>query len=206
MTPTDQPELPPHIARSLIGFVEAARAALGPDLRSIVLFGSGAEGRLRATSDLNLILVLREFRPEAVDGLREPLRTAQAAARVETMFLLEGEVRAAVEAFAVKFADVLRRHVVLLGDDPFTGVSLPRAAEVARLRQVLLNLTLRLRQQYMLRSLREEQAALAVADAAGPLRSFAAALLELAGRPAPSPKEALATVVAQLPGSGWNDS
>ncbi len=41
--------------------VDAARRAFGDDLRSIVLFGSAAEGRLRATSDVNLMLVLRRF-------------------------------------------------------------------------------------------------------------------------------------------------
>jgi hypothetical protein len=55
----------------------------------------------------------------------------------------------------------------------------------------LLNLTLRLREAYIARSLREEQLAAVIADAAGPLRSCASTLLELEGRPATTPKEAL---------------
>jgi hypothetical protein len=44
--------------------------------------------------------------------------------------------------------------------------------------------------------LREEQQALALADLAGPLRVAAALLLELQGRPAGSPREALAAAAA----------
>jgi hypothetical protein len=72
------------------------------------------------------------------------------------MFLLATEVPAAMEAFAAKFADVLRRRRVLFGDDPFAGRTIPRAAEIARLRQVLLNLILRLRAAYVSDGDREE--------------------------------------------------
>jgi predicted nucleotidyltransferase len=187
-------ELPPNVERALEAFVQASRAALGDDLRALVLYGSAAEQRLRATSDVNLIVVLAAFDPAKLDGLREPLRTAHAAIRLSPMFLLEREVSPAMEAFAVKFADVLRRRRLLYGRDPFADLRPSRAAEIAQLRQVLLNLALRLRQQYMLRSLREEQAALLVAETAGPLRSCAAALAELGGHPAPSAREALADV------------
>jgi predicted nucleotidyltransferase len=199
-------DLPEPVARALGGFVTAAEQALGPDLVSIVLFGSGAEGRLRSTSDVNLIVVLRSFVAAKVDELRDPLRTAHAAIRVETMFLLESEIAGAIDAFTVKFADVLRRRRVLYGRDPFARVVVPRSSEILRLRQVLLNQALRLRERYVLLSLREEQAALAVADAAGPLRTSAAALLELEGRPAASPKEALGRVVSELGGVVWDET
>jgi predicted nucleotidyltransferase len=190
--------VPPLVSRTLDEFIAAARASLGDRLKSVVLFGSGAEGKLRPTSDVNLILVLSSFDQASVDGLRETLRVAQAAIHLTTMFLLENEVATATEAFAVKFADIGRRRKVLFGPDPFAHVSIPRHAEIARLRQVLLNLVLRLRSTYLARSLREEQLALAIADAAGPLRASAAAILELRGQPAASPKAALETVAREL--------
>ncbi len=202
------PELPPIVARVIEGLVAAARAGLGEDLRSVVLFGSAAEGKLRATSDVNVIFVLARFDRARIDGLRDAFRSAHAATQLEAMFLLQEEVAAAVEAFPVKFADVLRRRRVIFGADPFAQVVLPRALEIGRLKQVLLNLALRLRERYVLSSLREEQAARIVADSAGPLRSFAAALLELQGRPVASAKEALAEVARELPapaegGAAW---
>src|SRR2546426_6732599 len=71
--------LPEPVGRVLEDFVEAAKEALGPALRSIVLFGSAAEGQMRPTSDVNVILVLTAFDRARADRLREPLRLAYAA-------------------------------------------------------------------------------------------------------------------------------
>ena len=48
-------------------FVETAKRELGEDLSSIVLFGSAADGTMRASSDVNLILVLARFERSKVD-------------------------------------------------------------------------------------------------------------------------------------------
>ena len=108
--------LPAPVAEGLDRFVKAAEEALGPALKAAVLFGSAAEGRLRATSDVNLLLVLSEW-DERADALREPLRSAQAAIRLSPMFVLERELPAAALAFPVKFADIQRRRRVLVGAD-----------------------------------------------------------------------------------------
>ena len=171
--------------------VAAARQAFGDDLRSVILFGSGAEGRLRMTSDLNLLIVLRRFEKSEVDSFREPLRVAYVAGRVSAMFVLEAELPDAAEAFAVKFNDLGRRRRILFGDDLIKNLSISREARIVRLRQVLMNLMLRLRERYAAVSLREEQLVHVVADFAGPLRASAATLLELEGQPVASPKEAL---------------
>jgi predicted nucleotidyltransferase len=198
----DDVDLPQPVQRALAEVVRAARQALGDGLRAVVLFGSAAEGRLRATSDVNVVIVSSAFERPAVDGLRETLRLAEAAVRLRPMFLLADEIGPASWAFAAKFADLRRRRRVLWGEDVFAGLEIPRAAQVARLRQVLLDLGLRLRAAYALRSLREEQLALVLAEAAGPLRSCAALLLELQGRGSFAPREALAL----LAGAGARDA
>jgi predicted nucleotidyltransferase len=195
--------LPLPVAEGLDRFVKSARAVLGDSLRSVVLFGSAVEGKLRTTSDVNLLLVLSAWDDRA-DALREPLRSAQAAIGLSPMFVLERELAAAALAFPVKFADIQRRRRVLYGADPFTVDLVPREAEIAHLGQVLLNTVLRLRERYLMASLRDEQAARALAEAAGPLRSTAASILELEGKPAPSPKEALARIAAEVPGA-WDE-
>lgn len=189
--------LPSHVTSALTDFLDAARAAFGENVRSIVLFGSAAEGKLRATSDVNLLLVLRAIERSQLDAIREPLRVARAAIRLEPMFVLESELDEAAVAFANKFEDIRRRHVVLHGDDVIAGLTISPEALRRRVRQVLLNQTLRLRDQYAERSLRDEQAANAVAEAAGPLRAAAATILELEGRPAADPKTALATLAGE---------
>jgi len=198
-------DLPAHVDRVLEEFVAAARQACGDALLSVVLYGSGAEGKLRATSDVNLILVLTEFTPQMADALRDPLRVGQAAARLAVMFLLESEVSAAVNAYPVKYLDIIHRQRILHGRNPFADLSVSRNASLFGLKQVLLNLRLRLRSQYVLRGLNEEQLALVAADAAGPLRSCAATLLELEGHPASSPKEALEQIALSLEDPAWRD-
>ncbi|HEX2521694.1 MAG TPA: hypothetical protein VHP35_06160 [Terriglobia bacterium] len=116
-------DLPVHVDRVLEDFMVAARQACGDALHSVVLYGSGAEGRLRATSDVNLILVLAEFTPQMANALREPLRLGQAAARLAVMFLLESEVATAVNAYPVKYLDIIHRHRILHGSNPFEGLS-----------------------------------------------------------------------------------
>jgi len=201
--------LPPNVRRVLTEFVAAALAAFGDDLRAVVLYGSAAEGKLRASSDVNLLLVLAQFDRTKADQVREPLRSAHAAIQLTAMFLLEAEVPAAMQAFAVKFADITRRRIILHGADPFTGVAISRGAAIVRLKQTLLNLTLRWREAYISRSLREEQLIATIADAAGPLRACAATLLELEGQAVASPKEALEQVAASLTtasAAGWADA
>jgi hypothetical protein len=190
--------LPEAVERAIESFVAAAREAFGDDLISIVLFGSGAEQNLRPTSDVNILLVLKRFDQAQADRLREPLRFAHAAVELNAMFMLESEVQAAMEAFAVKFSDILHRHRVLHGRDPFASVAVSDAALLRRLKQVLLNLQIRLRERYVLMSLREEQLGRVIADAAPPLRASAASILQLEGNPAPSPKKALERLITSF--------
>ena len=187
-------DLPVTVGRVLDEFVQAARAELGAALHAIVLFGSAAENRIRPTSDVNVAIVVSAFDRPAIDRLRPALERAHAAIRLEVLWLLDAEVGAAAEAFAVKFTDIVRRHRVLYGQDPFAGLVVSRQATIARLRQVLLNQLLRLRATYAVDGGREERLTLRIADAAGPLRVSAAEILELEGGPALAPRDALARI------------
>jgi predicted nucleotidyltransferase len=184
--------------RGLDEFIARARAVLGEHLRSAVLYGSAAEDRLRAGSDVNLLLVLGEWHTAELDALRGPLRTMRAAIDLRVMLVLEAELPAVVEAFAVKFAEIAQRHRVLVGADIASALLPSREALRTRTRQELLNLTLRLRERYVSLSLREEQSQRALAHFAGGLRACAAALFRLRRSPLASGREALAALAAEL--------
>src|SRR5688572_10756171 len=113
--------LPANVAAILENFVGEARDALGSGLVSVVLFGSAADGQLTETSDVNLILVLAEFDAGKLEEISDTLQAAEAAIQLRVMFLLEREIPAAMECFAAKFADVLRRHRVLFGKEVFAA-------------------------------------------------------------------------------------
>jgi predicted nucleotidyltransferase len=190
--------LPVEVQRHLDAFVASATAAFGADLSAVVLYGSAAGGKVRATSDINLLVLLRRFEPATADALREALLLAHAAIELQVMFLLESELDAATEAFAVKFADIIARHRVLHGADPFTNLHTAREPVLRRLRQELLNQQLRMRERYVLVSMREEQLVPAIADSAGPLRAAAGSLAQLEGRDVVDGKAALEQFVEEL--------
>ena len=198
-------DLPKEVQVQLGEFTEAARAAWKEDLSSVVLYGSAAEGRLRTTSDVNLLLVLRTFQRRQVDQVRDALRVARAAIRLGVMFLREDEIQHALEAFAVKFDDILSRHRILYGKDPFKSLAISRSSSILRVKQVLLNLELRLRERYALIGLQEEQLAFVIADFAGPLRACAATLLRIQGQTVENPKTALQQVVSRLNETRFNE-
>jgi predicted nucleotidyltransferase len=204
--PLADPELSPEVRKVLGDFVEAARNSFGDHLRSVTLFGSAAEGKLRPTSDVNLVVVLSAFEKTGADQLRQPLRISQAAIQLRQMFVLDSEIPEATRSFAPKFADILRRRVVLYGDDSFSSVSVPREAEIRQLKQQLLNIRLRLRTAYVARSLREEQLANFISGIIGPFRSAAAALLELEGHPATSPEQAFELLGLDLQLPAWGEA
>jgi hypothetical protein len=189
--------LPEPVRAGLAAFAAAAQQTLGDDLVALVLFGSAAEARLRPTSDVNLVVVLSRYDPDRVAALGGAYRLTQAAIRLSAMFILESEIGAAADAFAVKFGDIAARHVTLYGRDVFNGLAVPRAASLYRVRQVLMNLLLRLRERYVAESLSPERLALAAADAVGPLRASAATLVSLRNGASLSPREALRLLAAE---------
>jgi hypothetical protein len=197
-------ELPADIRSGLSLFVDACKSSFADDLVSVTLFGSTAEGRHRATSDVNVIIVLKRFEVKRADAVREGYRLAHAAILLNAMFILENEIAGAAESFAVKFADIQARHYVLFGTDPFVALPLHREAVLRRLVQVLANLALRTRERYILLSMREEQLEPLIAEMAAPLRASAAAIMNLEGTPAKSPREALSTFVSRFGQADWH--
>ncbi len=198
-------DLPENVSRNLADFVSRACEVFSENMVSVVLFGSAAEGRLRSSSDVNLMLVLKKFDVSQVNLIRENLRVSHAAIRLGVMFILESEISDASEAFAVKFTDILTRHRLLFGTSPFLNLEVSRAATIQRLRQVIVNLTLRIRERYALISLREEQLVPIIADSTGPIRACAATILALEGNKQSNPKEALQVLTGQFVGQNWSD-
>jgi hypothetical protein len=172
-------DLPTAVRETLDECLDALRRILGGRLDCVLLFGSAAEGRLRPTSDLNLLVMAQRFGETDLDALRQPLQSGRAAAGLTVMFLESAEFAAACEAFAMKFADIKVRHRILHGANPFDGIAISRTAEIRRLRQVLLNLALRLRERFALEGNRPERMAASLADMTGPVRVAAATLLGL---------------------------
>lgn len=127
--------------------VEQLRAAYGPDLRSVVLYGSAAAGEhIPKLSDYNVLVL--------VDALSvERLRAASAVARAwgeagnpAPMTLTTREWRGSADIFAMEYADILERHKILYGEAPFEGVQVDLSDLRLQLEHEAMGKLLRLRQ------------------------------------------------------------
>jgi predicted nucleotidyltransferase len=203
ISPTLLEDLPKPVALVLEELVATLLRVAGPQLEAVILFGSAAEGRLRSTSDLNLLVVAAGLTLEKLDAIRRTFLMGRSAAGLTVMFVETAELPRAMEAFAVKFTDIKARHRVLYGNSPLESVEITREATVRRVRQVLLNLTLRLREQYVIDGEHEERLARIVADVTGPIRACAATLIALQDGRTLAPKSALEEVFA---GGAWEEN
>jgi predicted nucleotidyltransferase len=179
--------LDPTVSKTLEDFLTQCQSTLGADLAAAALFGSAAEGRLRSRSDVNLVVVLKTWPQEKLQSIREAYVFAKAAIDLNALFVLDSELPSVAVAFAVKFDDIAHRHWPLLGADIFSDLAPDRPAMLARLRQVCLNLRLRLREAW----LEGGDLGRELVDAAGPLRSAAATLARLQGKDIESGRQAL---------------
>ena len=112
------------------------------------------------------------------------------------MFIEEEEIPTAATAFAHKFSDIAHRRKVLWGRDVFEGLSIDRTALIARERQVLLNLALRMRARITESATHEDELAGFLAEIVGPLRISAASMAQLQSGASPSGREALIAMAA----------
>jgi predicted nucleotidyltransferase len=188
-------DLPGDVADALEEFTKDSVESFGDSLKSILLFGSAAEGRMRATSDVNVLMVFSRIELAHVAKWRSQVEALAAAIDLKPLVLLEDEIAAASEAFAVKYFDILNRRRVVHGTDPFASLKISDDALRRRVSQVLLNLTLRLRQSLLLHN--DVAHTRDLADAVGPLRATAMALRQLAGEPQTTPKEALLALASR---------
>ncbi|HTU67399.1 MAG TPA: hypothetical protein VMF52_15735 [Steroidobacteraceae bacterium] len=188
-------DLPVDIADALQEFKTTSIASFGDSLTSMLLFGSAAEGRLRATSDVNVLMVFSRIDLERVEGWRAEVAVLTATADLKPLVLMADEIAAAAEAFAVKYFDILHRRRVMHGSDPFASLTIDDGALRRRVAQVLLNLAMRLRHSLLLHN--DHARTHALVDAVGPLRASAVAMLELDRQPQLSPREALLALAAR---------
>jgi predicted nucleotidyltransferase len=97
--PVQPPEnLPTDVKEWLSRISMALVRSFADDLRSLILFGSAAEGRMRASSDVNLLAVLTRLDVDRLDGVAELIQAASAAVELHPMFILRSEFPLAAEA------------------------------------------------------------------------------------------------------------
>jgi predicted nucleotidyltransferase len=107
-------------------FAQALAAAAGDNLVSLVLYGSAAAGTAHDSSDVNLVLILRDATADRLRPLGGAFRDwTRQGERPPLVFSLDGWRRAA-DVFPIEIEDIRRQGRVLRGADPVADLPTSR--------------------------------------------------------------------------------
>lgn len=134
--------------KSLTELVGKLRAAFGPDLVSVILYGSAAAGdHHRKFSDLNILCVLREITPKQLGASEPVVRWWREKGNPSPLLLSSEEVCNSTDCFPIEFHDIREHHRVLFGEDVTAGMEISNNFYRAQVEHDLRAKLLRLRQK-----------------------------------------------------------
>ncbi len=122
--------------------------ALGSNLVSAVLYGSGATGDHHGNySDLNILCVLAEITPAHLAATSPVFHWWQQKGNPSPLLLTEHEVQTSTDCFAIEFHDIREHHKLLHGRDVVSSLEVDRTFYRAQVERELRSKLLRLRQK-----------------------------------------------------------
>jgi predicted nucleotidyltransferase len=99
--------------------------SLGERLHSVVLYGSTARGDYeKASSDLNLIVVLENLEPPTLEALEPAFTRWRKAGQPFPSIFSPTLIAESADVFPIEFFDISRRRIVLHGKDPFAELEI----------------------------------------------------------------------------------
>lgn len=135
----------------LAPFLDACDAVL-QGAYSAVLFGSAARGEwVEARSNLNVLLVLDDVRPETLRALHAAFAAFAAVSPEPPLLLSRAEWQQAADAFPIEITDMRAAYRVLRGDDPMPLVTVERSHLRQALEREFRGKLLQLRRAFVLR-------------------------------------------------------
>lgn len=197
----NQIDLPTPVREGLELFVEQLRDALGEQLVSVILYGGLAKGEYaQPSSDVNVMLVLKEVTLERLDQSVSPVQRGLRDFGLTVLVMTESGLRRATDVFPIKFLDMQHYHRVLWGKDVLADLHIARDHLRLRCAQEIQNLLLRLRHFYLHRARRTELVEGTLNTAISSFLSSLSALLTLKTGRAPMEKRAIVEAAARE----WN--
>jgi predicted nucleotidyltransferase len=180
--------------------VSELQEALGPRLKSVVLYGSAAAGDfVNGRSDFNVLVVAEPLGPEELTALARPSRRWARAGNRPPLLFRPGQLAASVDAFPIELLDLCRSRTVLMGEDPLTGVDVPLGPLRLQLEREWKGKLLNLRERAVLARGRPRRLALLMTATVNSLLVLMRATLRLYGPDVPAGKlDALAALAGHV--------
>jgi predicted nucleotidyltransferase len=123
------------VEKKINEFVQRARQAAGENLQSVILYGSAASADFHPDySHIDLLCVVRETSLAALQSLAATVQWWTRQKQPAPIVMTRAELERSAGVFAIEVLDMQRRHRVLFGDDPLSGLRVSPHAHLAQVR------------------------------------------------------------------------
>jgi hypothetical protein len=134
-------------------FVKRTRETAGPNIESIVLFGSAVSGDFHpGHSNLNLFCVLRDSSFTALQALAPVAKWWDRQKQPPPLCMTQLELERSTDVFTIELLDMQQHHRVLFGEDVVQGLQIPMDLHRVQVEYELREKLILLRQQLLLSS------------------------------------------------------
>jgi hypothetical protein len=140
------------VAEKQIGeFLGRMQKAAGENLRSVILYGSAADGEFHPEySNLNLLCVMRDTSYATLRAISPAVEWWTRQKHHVPLLLTQEELERSADVFSIELLDMQQRHRVLYGEDVFPGLKIPMHLHRAQLEYELREKTILLRERLLL--------------------------------------------------------
>jgi predicted nucleotidyltransferase len=183
---------------SLEELVAQLRAAYGSELRSVVLYGSAANGEHTKRSDYNVLVIVDSLDASKLAAASATARAWADAGNPAPLTLTWTEWRGSSDIFPMEYADIIERHKVLYGEAPFEGIHVDRKDLRLQLEQEAMGKLIKLRQGTLASGNDGARQVDLLAASSSAIMIIFRAFLRLHGAKAPKDNVALSQEVARL--------
>lgn len=182
--------------------VTQLRSAYGAPLRSVVLYGSAVAGEHMknhpaARSDYNVLVITDEVPMARLREISAALRAWREGGNPAPRTFTTAEWRSSADVFPMEYADLIERHRVLYGDDPFPGIAVDARDLRLQVEREALGVLLRLRQGVLLAGVDAGEQLKLMAASLSALMIVFRGVLRLHGHSAPQDYVELSRAVAR---------
>ena len=132
-------------------FVKRVREAAGPNVESIILFGSAVSGDFHpGLSNLNLMCVLRDSSYAALQALAPVAKWWDRQKQPPPLCMSRQELERSTDVFTIEFLDMQQHHRVLFGENVVQGLRISMHVHRVQVEYELREKLILLRQQLLL--------------------------------------------------------
>ena len=139
-------------------FVERLKQAAGPNLESVVLYGSAVGGDYDPDySNINLMIVLKETALAKLRALSPVVEEWVEKKRNAPLLITRDELERSADVFAIELMDMKSQHRVLFGPDFVASLQIPMQLHRAQLEYELREKLILLRQHLLIEARNEKR-------------------------------------------------